>query len=87
MVDRKEAGLAVFFIKNNRMYSPLLPPSPAGLGYPELRFPFYPPGRLAAYRDLPGQGGHNLAGAAAIGGRVDNGWAGIAPAKDPNIQV
>ncbi len=68
------------------MYSPLLPPSPAGPGYPDvmgLRFPFYPPGRLAA--DYPGILRPGAAGIRA--GGIGDSWAGIATAKDPNIEV
>jgi hypothetical protein len=69
------------------MYSPLLPPSPACSGYPDvmgLRFPFYPPGRLAA--DYPA--GILRPGVAGIrAGGIGDSWAGIATAKDPNIEV
>jgi hypothetical protein len=60
------------------MYSPLLPPSPACPGYPDvmgLRFPFYPPGILR-----PGAAGIRAGG-------IGDSWAGIATAKDPNIEV
>ena len=74
-----------------KMYSPLLPPSPAALGYPEmvagLRFPFYPMagGRLTGYPDIMRSvaAGHR---GAAPGGLADS-WARIPTAKDPNIQV
>jgi len=68
------------------MYSPLLPPSPACASYPDvigLRFPFYPPGRLAA--DYPGILRPGAAGIRA--GGIGDSWAGIATAKDPNIEV
>jgi hypothetical protein len=60
------------------MYSPLLPPSPVGQGYPDvmgLRFPFYPPGILR-----PGSAGIRAGG-------IGDSWAGVATAKDPNIEV
>jgi hypothetical protein len=78
--------VSVLSQQNNSMYSPLLPPSPAGQGYPDvmgLRFPFYPPGRLAA--DYPGILRPGPAGIRA--GGIGDSWAAIATAKDPNIEV